>query len=115
MNKLIYLISAVALPAIFIATIKFLKSVHIFLIRRTNYPVVKSYNYNGVKVKEVRSSPVEFGFYDKRINTLFVNYNLPPILKKYVIAHEFCHSTYKGLPFTSVWAEINCIFLRKRK
>ena len=94
--------------------VKFLKTFHIFLVKRHG-KILRRYKYGNVYVNEVESRLGEFGFFDHDKNTIYVNANLPHAIKEYTVAHEYCHSTYAGPKFTSVWAEINCIFLRRRQ
>ncbi len=104
----------ITIISVFILAVFLAKRFHLFLAKNCDFSnPVKEYEYNGVKVKEVNCSSANWGWYRLDENTIYVNYRLPKLLKKYIIAHEYCHSTYAGPKFNSVWSEIKCIFLVK--
>ncbi len=117
MMTLIYvllILSTMFLSAV--GSIKIFKTLHIFLARFCDFKhPIKEYYYRDIKVKELKCGLLDGGKYDKDKNVIFINHSLPEIIKKYAIAHEYCHSTYRGPKFTTLEAEIRCIFLINKK
>jgi len=116
-ETLIYVLTIISIMFLSaIGSIKIFKKLHIFLARRCDFKnPVKTYHYKNIEVKELNCNLLDEGKYDKNKNVIFINYKLPKFLKKYIVAHEYCHSTYCGPRFTTLGAEIRCIFLIKRK